>query len=252
MALLSKMDSHPGPFEPEVKKVKSVSFFRRLHEFEAGSREDRFRGGLVCEEGSMTMIGRVETIDIETGEVIESGPGFQMLPPRPGACQECATDHEADQPHDRDSLYYAMKFQAEHGRAPTWSDAMAALRQDDARLLEGRIAQGDAGPRTGRTGGPSVSPVETCMWCGKTEEEHEPPRYYQTSPSTPQRLCPTAGVSSQFWTPRGEFSRETWAASGDCRCRSAASRCVSCPATRSAGSRRMASTSRRCTMTANG
>lgn len=50
-----------------------------------------------------------------------------------------------------------------------------------------------------------MSAGETCMWCGKTEEEHEPPRYYQTSPSTPQRLCPTAGVSSQFWTPRGEF-----------------------------------------------
>lgn len=50
-----------------------------------------------------------------------------LLPPRPEACQECAKypAHPAEQPHDRTSLYYQMKFQMENGYPPTWMDAMA-------------------------------------------------------------------------------------------------------------------------------
>lgn len=51
--------------------------------------------------------------------------GWLLLAPAPHLCQACAVAHAADQPHNRDSLYYQMAFRAEHGRWPTWDDAMA-------------------------------------------------------------------------------------------------------------------------------
>lgn len=45
--------------------------------------------------------------------------------PQPGACPTCARFHEPHIPHDRDSLYYQIRFEAEHGWAPTWNDAWA-------------------------------------------------------------------------------------------------------------------------------
>lgn len=42
-----------------------------------------------------------------------------------GTCQECATKHEPEQPHNQQSLTYQYKFYDQHGRWPTWADAMA-------------------------------------------------------------------------------------------------------------------------------
>ncbi len=42
-----------------------------------------------------------------------------------GTCPECAVRHDPIQPHNRDSLAYQYKFYAQHGRWPTWADAMA-------------------------------------------------------------------------------------------------------------------------------
>lgn len=50
---------------------------------------------------------------------------FTLLPPKKGVCQECAADHPEDNPHNRYSLYYQYHFYNEHGRWPTWEDAMA-------------------------------------------------------------------------------------------------------------------------------
>jgi protein-disulfide isomerase len=50
---------------------------------------------------------------------------FTLLPARPGTCPECAVLHEAGEPHNQQSLYYQYHFFAEHGRWPTWSDALA-------------------------------------------------------------------------------------------------------------------------------
>lgn len=50
---------------------------------------------------------------------------WKLMPPRRGMCPECAADHKADEPHDRDSLYYQTRFYHGHGRLPTWGDAMA-------------------------------------------------------------------------------------------------------------------------------
>ena len=47
-----------------------------------------------------------------------------LLPPRSDVCQECARDHDPRLPHDKQSLYYQVKFKMEHGRGATWADAM--------------------------------------------------------------------------------------------------------------------------------
>ena len=56
---------------------------------------------------------------------IKQGKFFTLLPPAPNLCPECATKHDQDQPHNAQSFYYQFKFNQEHGRSPTWNDAMA-------------------------------------------------------------------------------------------------------------------------------
>lgn len=52
--------------------------------------------------------------------------GIMMLGRTPeGTCPECAVKHDPKMPHNRDSLAYQYKFYDEHGRWPTWMDAMA-------------------------------------------------------------------------------------------------------------------------------
>lgn len=49
---------------------------------------------------------------------------MHMLPAKEGTCETCATAHDPDQPHNAQSIFYQMRFQLEHGRGPTWIDAM--------------------------------------------------------------------------------------------------------------------------------
>lgn len=56
---------------------------------------------------------------------MDSFEEIKIKAPGPGACRKCATIHDPDQPHDRDSLYYQNWFRKRHKRFPTWTDAMA-------------------------------------------------------------------------------------------------------------------------------
>ena len=47
-----------------------------------------------------------------------------------GTCPECAVKHDPKQPHNRDSLTYQYKFYDQHGRWPTWKDAMEHCTED--------------------------------------------------------------------------------------------------------------------------
>lgn len=49
---------------------------------------------------------------------------FKLLPPPPGCCQVCAVKHAPGEPHNQQSFYYQCVFYWEHGRSPTWADAM--------------------------------------------------------------------------------------------------------------------------------
>ena len=60
------------------------------------------------------------------------------LLPAPDVCQECACVHAPAEPHNRDSLYYQLRFHRAHGRLPGWSDAMShcsALVQAEWRAV---------------------------------------------------------------------------------------------------------------------
>lgn len=50
---------------------------------------------------------------------------MKLLPPSPDKCQECAVAHNAEDPHNPQSMYYQVKFQIQHGRGATWNDALA-------------------------------------------------------------------------------------------------------------------------------
>lgn len=41
-----------------------------------------------------------------------------------GACPECGVAHKSTSPHNQRSLTYQYKFYNQHGRWPTWADAM--------------------------------------------------------------------------------------------------------------------------------
>lgn len=76
-------------------------------------------------------LGTVQTVDMQTGEVLTERPGaMTLLPPDPDLCQECAVAHDPADPHNQQSLYYQLAFQAQHGRVPTWSDAMTHCAPD--------------------------------------------------------------------------------------------------------------------------
>lgn len=69
--------------------------------------------------------GTMQVVDMTTGQVTEKPSGMMLLPAAPGKCPECAADHPPELPHNRDSLFYQMRFHAEHKRWPVWADALA-------------------------------------------------------------------------------------------------------------------------------
>ena len=72
-----------------------------------------------------------QTIDIETGTVTATDTvQFTIMPAPAGTCPECATMHDADMPHNAQSLHYQYTFFAKHGRWPDWLDAMEHCTED--------------------------------------------------------------------------------------------------------------------------
>lgn len=57
-----------------------------------------------------------------------------MLPAAPGTCPECAVKHDPEQPHNQQSLFYQYHFFNEHGKWPTWKDAMEHCPEDIKKL----------------------------------------------------------------------------------------------------------------------
>lgn len=55
---------------------------------------------------------------------------FGLMPAAPGTCPECAVAHPPEQPHNQQSLFYQYKFYNDHGRWPSWEDAMAHCSEE--------------------------------------------------------------------------------------------------------------------------
>ncbi|WCP71576.1 hypothetical protein [Sphingomonas hankookensis] len=69
----------------------------------------------------------------------ESGT-MTLLPAAPGKCQECASTHDADQPHNAQSLFYQVRFQMLHGRTPDWRDALSHCTEDVRKIWTDALA----------------------------------------------------------------------------------------------------------------
>lgn len=90
-----------------------------------------------------------ETVDMATGEVVETkSVPFQILPPPGSACQVCGRDpaHAPDQPHNAQQLYYQYAFYGEHGRWPTWRDAVAHCSDEVRAAWEHHLRNAGAWP----------------------------------------------------------------------------------------------------------
>lgn len=93
------------------------------------------------------------TIDMATNRVEKTETVVAQVVPsvRPGCCEACGIKHAPDEPHNAKSMMYQYTFYAEHGRWPTWHDALAhcsgAIRQFWITELtaRGEIAGGENG-----------------------------------------------------------------------------------------------------------
>ena len=72
---------------------------------------------------------------------MDSFEEIKIKAPGPGACKKCATIHKADQPHDRDSLYYQNWFRRRYKRFPTWADAMAHCSEETKAAFTTTLAR---------------------------------------------------------------------------------------------------------------
>lgn len=56
---------------------------------------------------------------------MRAGGEWTLMPPAPDVCQVCAVGHGPDEPHNAQSLYWAMRRVAEERPPPTWEEALA-------------------------------------------------------------------------------------------------------------------------------
>lgn len=56
---------------------------------------------------------------------------LSLLPPPPDCCQQCAEKHAPEKMHNAQTLYYGFWFEQQHGRSPTWADAMDHCSDQD-------------------------------------------------------------------------------------------------------------------------
>lgn len=66
---------------------------------------------------------------------------LRLMPPKPGTCPECGGTHAAFQPHNRDSLYYRVRFWQKNGRWPSYADAMSHCPKDVQALWRSELTK---------------------------------------------------------------------------------------------------------------
>jgi hypothetical protein len=75
-----------------------------------------------CEE--QDSLGKCKGHSDEPTKTVDLLKDGTLLSPSPDKCQECAVAHDPEQAHDANSLHYQYKFKKDHGRWPTWKDAI--------------------------------------------------------------------------------------------------------------------------------
>jgi len=74
-------------------------------------------------------------------EIVDKSDCLILLNAPTGTCPECAVKHDPTQPHDRQSLHYQYHFHGQHGRWPTWADAMAHCSADVQKMWIDELAE---------------------------------------------------------------------------------------------------------------
>jgi hypothetical protein len=83
-----------------------------------------------------------QTIDMATGKVEAADTvRFAIMPAPAGTCPDCATAHDAAQPHNAQSMRYQYAFYGREGRWPTWADAMAHCAPDVRSLWTAELGK---------------------------------------------------------------------------------------------------------------
>lgn len=72
---------------------------------------------------------------------MKTNSGFTLLPCAKDVCQECAVDHPPQHPHNQQSLYFQYKFYGQHGRWPTWADAIAHCSPEMQKFWRDELAK---------------------------------------------------------------------------------------------------------------
>jgi len=62
-------------------------------------------------------------------------------------CPRCGVPHMPDSPHDASTMQYQACFQREHGRLPTWEDAMSHCSEEDKDLMRQVLKAKKVDPR---------------------------------------------------------------------------------------------------------
>jgi hypothetical protein len=84
---------------------------------------------------------KTQRVNLDTGEATERVVHAKLMPARRGACPICDhyPAHAPDEPHNPQMLYYQYAFYGEHGRWPTWKDAIAHCPPDVQRRWEAEL-----------------------------------------------------------------------------------------------------------------
>lgn len=65
----------------------------------------------------------------------ENTAGVRVEEHSMSACPICGYVHGSDSPHEASSMTYQLRFHREHGRLPTWEDAIAHCSEEDKDLM---------------------------------------------------------------------------------------------------------------------
>lgn len=96
-------------------------------------------------------LGKATIVDQKTGkETPVSGMTMMMLPAKPGTCEDCATAHKPESPHNAQSLFYQYKFYNEHGRWPNWNDALAHCSEEMKVIWKSHLVAAGVDVEAGR------------------------------------------------------------------------------------------------------
>ncbi len=82
---------------------------------------------------------------------------LSIFPPAPNKCQQCAVEHDPEMPHDATSLYYGFWFTKNHGRSPTWNDAMDHCPENIKEAILGTLQQLNIDPASTKVRGDITS-----------------------------------------------------------------------------------------------